>query len=59
LLHQPATWVLAALCLAGCLTLVFSGYGDDVLGNLPVWILMLLLTLVVLPLTAGAPAAPR
>jgi membrane protease YdiL (CAAX protease family) len=39
------------------LVLVFSGHSDIVLSNLPVWIVMLLLTLLALPLTAGAPTA--
>jgi hypothetical protein len=33
LLHQPAAWVLAALCLVGCLTLILSGYSGDVLSS--------------------------
>ena len=59
LLHLPAAWALAAACLAGCLILVFTGHSGDVLGNLPTWTIMLALTLLALPLTAGAPPAPQ
>ena len=59
LLHLPAAWLLAAVCLAGCLILIFTGYSSSVFGNLPAWTIMLALTLLVLPLTAGAPPAPQ
>ena len=48
LLHLPAAWLLAAVCLAGCMILVFTGYSGDVLGNLPTWTIMLALTLLAL-----------
>jgi len=58
-LRMPAAWILAAACLAGCLILVFSGYGSVLFGNLPVWTIMLVLTLLALPLTAKTPSTSQ
>lgn len=59
LLHMPAAWIFLGVWLTGCGILVFSGYSSDVLGNLPVWTIILLLTLLTIPLTAGMPAPQR
>lgn len=58
-LHLPAVWVLCGIWLAGCAILLFRGYGGDLLGNLPVWGIILLLTLLSIPLTAGMSAPQR
>jgi membrane protease YdiL (CAAX protease family) len=59
LLRMPAAWILLGVWLTGCSILAFSGYSSDVLGNLPVWTIILLLTLLTIPLTAGMPAPQR
>jgi hypothetical protein len=59
LLHLPAVWVLFGTWLTGCAIQFFSGDSGDLLGNLPVWGIILLLTLLSISLTAGMPAPQR
>jgi len=53
LLHMPATWVFAACWLGGVAMLVFSGQSALVFANVLPIAIVLILTLLSLPITAG------
>lgn len=54
--HSPAAWTFGAAWLLSAAYLLLSGYGGDVLPSLGLVLLIVVLSLLTLPLTRGAPA---